>query len=203
MLKRERILFHDPPIAQLLFGDPRTGWVWLIVRIWLGWQWLEAGWHKLGDPAWMENGVALQKFWQRAVVVPEQGRPAVAYDWYRAFLQSLLEGGHYPWFAKLVVFAEIGVGIALILGSLTGIAAFGGLFMNWHFVMAGAASTNAMLMAVGMLLILAWKNAGWIGLDRWLLPTLGTPWQRGRLLSIGGKTTSGPNTVLAEEGARM
>jgi thiosulfate dehydrogenase (quinone) large subunit len=27
-------------------------------------------------------------------------------------------------------------------------------------------------------LVLAWRNAGWVGLDRWLLRRLGTPWQR-------------------------
>ncbi len=27
-----------------------------------------------------------------------------------------------------------------------------------------------------ILLILAWKNAGYIGLDRFFLPALGTPW---------------------------
>jgi hypothetical protein len=27
---------------------------------------------------------------------------------------------------------------------------------------------------------LAWRNAGWIGLDRWLLPAIGTPWEPGR-----------------------
>jgi thiosulfate dehydrogenase [quinone] large subunit len=29
--------------------------------------------------------------------------------------------------------------------------------------------------------VLAWRNAGWIGLDRALLPALGTPWQPGRI----------------------
>jgi thiosulfate dehydrogenase [quinone] large subunit len=69
------------------------------------------------------------------------------------------------------------VGIALIIGAFTGIAAFFGIFMNWHYVMAGAASTNAMLLAVGLVLVLAWKTAGWIGADRSLLPLVGTPWQ--------------------------
>ena len=32
-----------------------------------------------------------------------------------------------------------------------------------------------------MLLLLAWRSAGYVGLDRWLLPLLGTPWQPGRL----------------------
>jgi thiosulfate dehydrogenase (quinone) large subunit len=30
-------------------------------------------------------------------------------------------------------------------------------------------------------LSLAWKTAGWIGLDRWLLPLLGMPWRGGAL----------------------
>src|SRR5437870_3711838 len=56
--------------------------------------------------------------------------------------------------------------IALILGVFTGIAAFGGSLMNWSFVMAGTASTNMLLFALAVLLMLAWKVAGWYGLDR-------------------------------------
>ncbi|MSQ28369.1 MAG: DoxX family protein [Dehalococcoidia bacterium] len=142
------------------------------------WQWLDAGWHKVNSADWMSTGVALQKFWERATVVPEQGRPAVAYDWYRGFLQMLLEGGHAVWFAKLVALGETAIDIALILGAFTGIAAFFGVFMNWHFVMAGSASTNALLLAAGIAVMMAWKTAGWIGLDRWILSRVGTPWQR-------------------------
>jgi len=38
------------------------------------------------------------------------------------------------------------------------------------------------MILVSMLLILAWRNAGWYGLDRIVLPKLGTPWHRGELL---------------------
>jgi thiosulfate dehydrogenase [quinone] large subunit len=62
------------------------------------------------------------------------------------------------------------------LGLFTGIAAFFAGFMNWNFIMAGAASTNGMLFFVSVLIILAWKVAGYIGLDYFLLPSLGTPW---------------------------
>ena len=44
--------------------------------------------------------------------------------------------------------------------------------------MAGSASTNGLLLMLAVLLVLAWKVAGWWGLDRWLLPLLGTPWYR-------------------------
>jgi thiosulfate dehydrogenase (quinone) large subunit len=46
------------------------------------------------------------------------------------------------------------------------------------FLLAGTVSANPVLVLLGMLLMLAWKNAGYIGLDRFLLPVVGTPWQR-------------------------
>jgi thiosulfate dehydrogenase (quinone) large subunit len=30
--------------------------------------------------------------------------------------------------------------------------------------------TNPLLVILGSLLMLAWRNAGWIGLDRWFMP---------------------------------
>ncbi|MDR7568388.1 MAG: DoxX family protein, partial [Armatimonadota bacterium] len=74
----------------------------------------------------------------------------------------------------------LAVGIALVLGVFTGIAAFFGAFMNWNFMMAGTASTNPLMFLVSILLLLAWKVAGYYGLDYWLLPVLGTPWKPGR-----------------------
>jgi len=48
-------------------------------------------------------------------------------------------------------------------------------------MMAGTASINPVLFTLSVLLIVAWKSAGWWGLDRWLLPLLGTPWEPGRI----------------------
>lgn len=67
----------------LSFSDPRLAWLWLPLRVWLGWQWLDAGRHKLADPRWMETGEAIRAFWKRAAAIPEQGRPLAAYEWYR------------------------------------------------------------------------------------------------------------------------
>jgi thiosulfate dehydrogenase [quinone] large subunit len=52
--------------------------------------------------------------------------------------------------------------------------------MNFNFMLAGTASTNPVLFLAAILLIMAWKVAGWWGLDRFLLPLLGTPWRPGR-----------------------
>jgi len=163
------------PWADTLFGTTRFSWLWLVLRVYLGWQWFQAGFHKLGDPAWIQNGTALKGFWTAALVTTP--KPRIAFDWYRSFLEFLLNGGHYAWFAKLVVAGELTVGTLLILGAFTGIAAFMGGFMNFNFMMAGTASTNPLLFTISILLILAWKAAGFYGLDRWLLPAVGTPWR--------------------------
>jgi thiosulfate dehydrogenase [quinone] large subunit len=69
------------------------------------------------------------------------------------------------------------IGIALIIGAFVGIAAFFGALMNWNYIMAGAASTNGLLLVVAILLVLAWKVAGYYGADFILLRWLGVPWQ--------------------------
>jgi thiosulfate dehydrogenase [quinone] large subunit len=175
---RDGSVIDEPPFIHRLLNDPRAAWFWLIPRLWLGYRWIDASLHKLGNPAWTQTGEALKGFWLGATAVPEAGRPAIAFDWYRGFLQALLEAEAYTWFAKLIAYGELLVGIALILGAFTGIAAFFGAFMNWNFMLAGSASTNPLLFIIALGLVLAWKVSGLVGLDRILLPWLGTPWQR-------------------------
>ena len=45
-------------------------------------------------------------------------------------------------------------------------------------MMAGSASINPLLFALTVGLILAWKIAGFIGADYFLLNWIGTPWNR-------------------------
>jgi hypothetical protein len=97
-------------------------------------------------------------------------------DWYRGFLQFMIDTNSAGWFSYVIVFGELAVGVGLIVGAFVGLAAAGGLLMNFAFLLAGTTSTNPMFVMLGFLLILAWKNAGYIGLDYFLLPMLGTPW---------------------------
>jgi thiosulfate dehydrogenase [quinone] large subunit len=183
------IRISDPPAARALLESPKWSWIWLIARLYLGYTWLSSGIGKLSNPGWTQTGEALKGFWERAVLIPEApARPAISFDWYRAFLQGMLDAGAYTWFSKLIVAGELLVGAALILGLFTGIAAFFGGFLNWNFMMAGTASTNPVLFTLSIFLILAWKTAGCIGLDRFVLPLMGTPWQPGRIFSNQQKT---------------
>ncbi len=193
-------LLENPRWITALFNNTEFAWLWLMARVYIGWHWLDSGWGKLTSDSWMSGGTALQGFWQRAVVVPDPpGRPPIAYDWYREFLEFMLNAQAYTWFAKLVAVGEFAVGIALLAGIFTGIAAFFGAFMNWNFMLAGSASTNPVMGLLGLGIVLAWKTAGWWGLDRWVLPMLGAPWQPGRLfgheVAVPGRR---PQTVAGE-----
>lgn len=175
----------DPAFWKLLLGNVYLAILWLPLRFFVGREWLGAGEHKLRDSAWMDGGAALKGYWERVTTVPE-GRtssPAGAYGWFEDFLKYMLDHGWYDWFAKLIAIGEFLVGIGLIVGALVGIAAFFGTLMNFNFQLAGSASTNPVLFGLGVFLVLGWKVAGYVGIDRVLLPILGTPWKAGRLIA--------------------
>jgi thiosulfate dehydrogenase [quinone] large subunit len=181
----ETVEVEGPAFTRFLFGNKAAGLFWLPIRLFVGFAWLEAGFHKLTSDGWINHGgAALAGFWTKAVTVPDGGKGPITYDWYQSFIQILLDGGHAQWFAWLITFGEMAVGIGLIVGLLTGIAAFFGATMNMSFLLAGSASTNPIMFALAVGLILAWKVAGYYGLDRYVLPMLGTPWHPG---SVQGK----------------
>lgn len=170
---------EDPPVAKSLFGDVRWAWIWLIIRVYVGWEWLSAGWGKVTSPVWTgdQAGVAITGFVNGALEKAGGAHPDVQ-GWYAWFLQNLVLPNAAVW-SVLVAWGEVLVGIALIVGLFTGIAAFFGSFMNLNYLLAGTVSTNPVLFTLALLLVLAWKTAGWYGLDRWVLPMLGTPWRPG------------------------
>lgn len=175
----------EPWISRFLFADSRFAGFWLIVRVYVGWVWLEAGWEKLKSPVWVgaKAGVAVHGFVTGALAKTVGAHPDVQ-GLYASFLNNFVNP-HAVGFSYLVTYGEILVGVALILGIFTGIAAFFGSFMNMNYLLAGTVSVNPILFLLQLFLILAWRSAGWFGLDRYLLPLLGTPWQPGKIF---GKT---------------
>lgn len=168
---------EGPAFTRYLFGNTRAGLFWLPIRLFVGFQWVEAGWHKLTGGGWTDGGAALLGFWKNAVNVPAApGRPPITFEWYRTFLQWLIDNNSQGWFAWLVTLGELAIGIGILAGALVGIAAFFGATMNMSFMLAGSASTNPILFFFEIGLIVAWRVAGYYGVDRYLLPKLGVPW---------------------------
>lgn len=174
-----KYIVTDPLITQTLFSDWRLAWIWLIVRLYVGYEWLVAGWDKVINPAWVgpKAGAALQGFLNNSISLTAGAHPTVQ-AWYAVFLKFAILPIAGFW-SYVVAFGEVLVGLGLILGVFTGIAAFFGFFMNMNYLLAGSVSINPVLLFLSIFLVLAWKTAGWWGLDRWLLVDLGTPWSPG------------------------
>lgn len=170
-------IIEDPPIARALFNDVRFSWIWLVVRLYVGWEWLSEGIIKAQTPAWA--GASAGSFltvWIGGALKKTAGAHPDVQGWYAQFLSAVVLP-HAAFWSYLVTYGEIAVGLGLILGLFTGIAAFFGTTMNASYLLAGTVSTNPVLFALASLLVLAWKTAGYYGVDRWLLPRLGTPWK--------------------------
>ena len=184
----QTVEIEGPAFSRYLFSNTRAGLLWLPIRLFIGAQWLEAGLHKAQGTGWLDGGTALKGFWTSIVAVPASGHPAISYEWYRGFIQFLLDNNAYTWFSYLIVLGEIGVGLGLIFGVLTGFAAFFGALMNMSFLLAGSASVNPVLFTFAVGLMLAWRVAGYYGVDRYLLPMIGVPWHGTHEVDVRGGT---------------
>ena len=171
---------QDAPFIKFLFSNTKMAWLWLIVRIYVGYTWVEASLHKLSAPEWMQSGEALKGYWSNAVSIPEApARAPIYFDWYRSFIQSMLDSQSYVWFAKLIAIGEFLVGVSLIIGLFVGLAAFFGGLMNLNFLLAGSLGSGPLLLVLQILLVIAWKIAGHLGVNYFIYKRFGTFWQRG------------------------
>jgi thiosulfate dehydrogenase [quinone] large subunit len=140
-----------------------------LVRIFLGIQWMTAGWHKLtGAKAFDATG-----FLKGALANPvlDKATGEAVYPTFNAFLETFALP-NVKIINVLIPWGEFLVGLGLILGTLTVTAAFFGLMMNFMFMFAGTVSTNPWLVLLGLLIVVAGANAGRFGVDRYALPLL-------------------------------
>jgi len=170
----KEVIIEENPLSRWLFTNTTSAWIWLVLRLYLGYTWLMAGIGKVTSDAWTgENaGAAVKGFMGGAIALAEEGDVA---GWYAWFLENLVIPNAVV-FSYMVAWGEVLIGLGLIVGLLTGIAAFFGAMMNMSFLLAGTVSSNPVMFVIAMFLIMAWKVAGWYGLDRFALPRLGTPW---------------------------
>ena len=204
---KEAQIIEEPRFAKWLFDSRQAAWIWLVARLYLGYEWLHAGFEKVtgteggfwtwhfaytGD-SWLKSSAGLQGFTAYAVKGGAGQGPhsAVNYGWYASFLNWLGHPGPAAFFSKVIALGEMAIGIALIIGLFVGIAAFFAGTLNFTFGLAGVAGVNPVFFVLEVLLVLAWRNAGYIGLDRYVLPALGTPWHKGKVFEHESQPTQG------------
>ncbi|WP_273852348.1 DoxX family protein [Guptibacillus spartinae] len=133
-----------------------------LIRLYLGYEWLTAGLSKI------TNGFDANGFLQGAVASASGEHPAVQ-GWWASFLESFAIP-NVDFFNVLIPWGEFLVGLGLMLGTFTTLAAFMGIVMNFAFLFSGTTSTNPVMVILGMLLLIAGYNATKVGLDRWVIP---------------------------------
>ncbi len=134
-----------------------------VIRIYWGYSWITAGYHKIAD------GFDATGYLTNAVANPVSGPDGPVYQWYTDFLSNFALP-HVEFFNVLVPWGEFLVGLGLILGCLTTLAAFFGLVMNFSFLLSGAISHIPTDIIMGVIILVAGYNAGKFGLDRFVIP---------------------------------
>ncbi|AJD90488.1 hypothetical protein JMA_11710 [Jeotgalibacillus malaysiensis] len=136
--------------------------IWTVLRVWLGVQWLQAGWGKV-------TGEFDATGYLQGAIAKAGGEAPVVAGWYGTFLETVaLPNAEI--FNILIPWGELFVGLGLIVGLLTMPALVAGAFMNLNFLLAGTISTNPVLLTAAVLLMFAGYTAIRFGLDRWAVP---------------------------------
>lgn len=182
--------FPEPAIGKFFLASVGSAPVWFVVRMEVGAEWLLAGWEKMQSPAWGTTGKAIGGFVAGALAKTSGPNPAVQ-GWYAWFLLHLVQPNPGLW-SFLITYGEFAVGLGVLLGILTGIAAGFGVLMNLNYLLAGTVSINPVLGMFGLFLVFSWRACGWIGGDRWLLPTIGLPWKPGNWFQTQATTAAAP-----------
>ncbi len=112
----ETVEVEGPAFTRYLFGNTRAGLIWLPIRLFLGFEWAVAGWEKITGTGWTDGGAALLGYWKSAVAIPTTGHAAITFEWYRTFLQFLIDHNAQTWMGWVVSVGELAVGIGLLLG---------------------------------------------------------------------------------------
>ncbi len=160
------------------FRDARiVGAALLAARVWVGSLFVVYGLEKVTGPGaevWVGDkaGVAVGGYLNGALAMAPGGAEAGAYPevagWYAALIRDVFLPNAEV-FSYLVAWGEVLVGIALVLGILTRLAAAMGVAMNLAFLFAGTSGENVPMLLLGLPIVFG-AAAGSYGGDRFLMP---------------------------------
>jgi thiosulfate dehydrogenase [quinone] large subunit len=133
--------------------------VWTAMRVWLGVMWIQAGSAKLWGA---EAAGFIHNSGAGVAGFATHGTPA--YSWWGSFLHSFVVPNAGA-IGILVAVAEFAIGVALVAGLFTRIAALGSLALLFTYVMSGTASVCAFYAAFAIVILVMWRTSSWIGVD--------------------------------------
>jgi thiosulfate dehydrogenase (quinone) large subunit len=139
--------------------------IWLALRLYLGWIWLQfsigkfqGGWLTSDPIGGMLTSIA-------------KGILPVPLPFYRGIAAALLDMGLSPLISHAMPFLELAVALAFFSGVLVGPAAAGAILLNANFILSGIAvpAFDGRIIVLQVVLILAWRVAGLIGVEKLLV----------------------------------
>lgn len=201
--------YPEPKVSRFVFASKFMAPLWTVVRIYLGWMWLNAGLHKMWvdggfNTAWVgpNAGGGVAGYLNGALAKTQGDYPSVS-GWYGWLIEHIFLP-NATLMSNLVAFGEVLVGVALIVGFMTGLSAFFGGMMNASFLLAGTLSANPVMFILATWLVLAWRIAGYYGLDYFVLERIGAPagfdFRNKRTLPKGEASVETPATGKANAG---
>jgi thiosulfate dehydrogenase [quinone] large subunit len=132
---------------------------WTAMRVWLGAVWIQAGAAKLWgaeNPGFLHhNGAAVAGF---------AAHGTAAYTWWASFLHSVVVPNSGA-IGVFIAFAEFAIGVALVAGFFTPLAALASLGLLFTYVMSGTASVCAWYALFAIVILATWRTSSWLGAD--------------------------------------
>jgi thiosulfate dehydrogenase [quinone] large subunit len=152
--------------------------IWLALRLYLGWVWLQFGVDKL-QAGWLTKD-AIGPMLKLGV----DGTLPLPVPMYSRVAALLLDLGVTPIISFTMPFVELAVGVAFLSGVLVIPAAIGAILLNLNIILSGIGQIafDGRIIALQVLLIMAWPIAERLGLRStlaqgwaWLRQRVGTP----------------------------
>lgn len=180
-------------IKQVFTKPVYTGLFWLVLRVFVGYEFLMAGWGKVTE-GWIGSD-KISGFLGGALKKAATGEHPEVQGWYAGLVNNIFLP-NATLFSALVAVGEVLVGLALLFGIFTKFAAVNGAIMNIAFLAAGTSSSNPQMLVMQVAMVFAGTGVAYYGLDLFLMPFL----KKALHLGTENKVTEGPKAPTTTGG---